>query len=124
MQRKPEICELFRIRQDTRFKVMKDLVSDDPSLNENAAIQRMFEKIRKRRSYVECVMCDKISPEVWNHIYEKDRFVGWHCDDHRDEFHAIQVSGRHCCEVRTSSGQCDILDERYLYSSHDQATQM
>lgn len=87
---------------------MDELVSDDPSLMGNAAIKRMLQKIGKRRCYIDCVICDDLRKEVWNPMYERDRFVGWHCEDHKQEFHKIQQSGRHCCDTRTSSGDSEM----------------
>ena len=86
---------------------MDGLIADDPSLMGNAAIRKMSQKIGKRRCYIDCVICVEVSEEVWKSLYEGDRFVGFHCEDHKEEFHKIQQSGRHCCDNRTSSGESD-----------------
>ena len=36
-------------------------------------------------------------------MYNEDKHVGFHCSHHSAEFHAVETSLRHCCDVRPSS---------------------
>lgn len=124
MQRKFSTQDLYNIRRDAQFKVMMDLVAIDYSLSKHAAFKMMIDKIKNRRCYIECVICENVSKEVWNKVYEGGLFVGYHCEDHKEEFHKTQQSGRHCCDARTSSGDSDIQYEISNGSIGDDATQM
>ena len=102
--------ELFKMKQAVRSDLLDALVRTDLWLTGHPAIQTMHEKISRRRCFLDCVICKNhdLAPTVLNGIYDTDKFIGWHCDDHKDQFHEIQESGRNCCEARISSNDSSI----------------
>ena len=100
---------LFSITQAARAKVLVNLIKADASLSGNAAVIEYLQRLERRRCPVNCLVCHGVSKTIWSHIYDKDEHVGFHCPQHSNEFHAVEMSRRHCCDVRTSSLESEFL---------------
>jgi len=85
-----------------------DLLEADKTLLFNEAFMSMLDKLKKRRCYFDCVLCLEIPQDMWDSFYDSDRYVGFHCDQHKDQFHQHQSSARNCCDARSSSGHSEV----------------
>jgi hypothetical protein len=48
---------------------------------------------------IECLVCDKnTNPAYWFMTYDDTRNVGFHCQEHREEFHKVEPREYLCCD--------------------------
>ena len=45
---------------------------------------------------------------MWSPMYDCEKLVGFHCQEHRTTFHAVVPETCHCCDVRTSSIEIEL----------------